>query len=51
MDRRRNSITARIDRIDMSFMEAWHSPKFQALRQANLDENVCGTVCEKCIAY
>ena len=35
----------------MSFMEAWHSPRFQALRRANLAENVCGTVCEKCIAY
>ena len=39
------------DLNEISFMEAWHSPKFQALRQANLDENVCGTVCEKCIAY
>lgn len=35
----------------MSFMQAWHSAPFQALRQANLDENICGTVCEKCIAY
>jgi len=36
---------------EMSFMEAWHSSKFQALRQANLKEYVRGTVCEKCIAY
>ena len=35
----------------MSFMQAWHSDKFRALRRANLAENVCGTVCEKCIAY
>jgi hypothetical protein len=33
------------------FVEAWHSAKFQALRGANLAENVAGTVCEKCIAY
>lgn len=39
------------DLNQMSFMEAWHGAPFQALRQANLDENVCGTVCEKCIAY
>jgi hypothetical protein len=34
-----------------SFMQAWHSEPFQVLRRANLAENVCGTVCEKCIAY
>ncbi|MCC6609663.1 MAG: radical SAM protein [Burkholderiales bacterium] len=33
------------------FVEAWHSAKFQALRKANLAENVIGTICEKCIAY
>jgi len=36
---------------DMPFRDAWHSEKFQALRRANLAENVAGTVCEKCIAY
>jgi MoaA/NifB/PqqE/SkfB family radical SAM enzyme len=36
---------------EMSFMDAWHSAPFQALRQANLLEDVTGTVCEKCIAY
>jgi len=36
---------------EMSFMEAWHSVPFQELRQANLLEDVTGTVCEKCIAY
>lgn len=39
------------DLHDMSFMDAWHSQKFQELRQANLDEDVAGTVCENCIAY
>lgn len=34
-----------------SFLEAWHSPRFRALRAANLAEDVRGTVCEKCIAY
>jgi hypothetical protein len=32
-------------------MEAWHSERFQALRRANLAEDVRGTVCESCIAY
>ncbi|MDP6429055.1 MAG: radical SAM protein [Rhodospirillales bacterium] len=35
----------------MGFMEAWHSEPFQVLRQANLDCDVKGTACEKCIAY
>ena len=35
----------------MSFMQAWHGAPFQALRRANLEENVRGTACEKCIAY
>ena len=34
-----------------TFMQAWHSERFQALRRANLAENVHGTICEKCIAY
>jgi len=33
------------------FLEAWHSAPFQALRRANLAEDVRGTVCEECIAY
>jgi hypothetical protein len=32
-------------------MEAWHGARFQALRRANLAEDVRGTVCEQCIAY
>ena len=31
-----------------SFMQAWHSPAFQALRQRHLDRDVTGTACEKC---
>lgn len=34
-----------------SFMKAWHSEAFQKLREANLQKNVAGTPCEKCIAY
>jgi MoaA/NifB/PqqE/SkfB family radical SAM enzyme len=34
-----------------SFADAWHSAPFRKLRQANLAEDVRGTVCEKCIAY
>jgi radical SAM protein with 4Fe4S-binding SPASM domain len=34
-----------------SFMDAWNSSKFQELRQAHLDRDVSGTVCEKCVAY
>jgi radical SAM protein with 4Fe4S-binding SPASM domain len=33
------------------FRDAWRSAKFQALRRANLAEDVTGTICEKCIAY
>ena len=34
-----------------TFLEAWHSGRFQRLRRANLAEDVRGTACEKCIAY
>jgi hypothetical protein len=34
-----------------TFMEAWHSRRFDKLRSANLAENLRGTVCEQCIAY
>ena len=34
-----------------TFLEAWQGERFQALRRANLDEDVRGTVCEQCIAY
>ncbi|MDP6173028.1 MAG: SPASM domain-containing protein, partial [Rhodospirillales bacterium] len=39
------------DLNQMPFMEAWNSQVFQTLRQANLDLDVTGTACEKCIAY
>jgi MoaA/NifB/PqqE/SkfB family radical SAM enzyme len=36
---------------NQSFAEAWHSLHFQRLRENHLKGNVCGTVCEECIAY
>ncbi len=39
------------DLKNKSFMEAWHSPEFQNLREANLNLDVRGTPCEKCVAY
>ncbi len=35
----------------MSLMDAWHSPKFTALRRKHLRGNVKGTVCQDCVAY
>jgi len=39
------------DLTRQSFMEAWNSPGFVALRAAHLKRDVRGTVCESCIAY
>ena len=39
------------DLTRQSFMEAWHSAPFVALRSAHLRRDVSGTVCEKCVAY
>ena len=39
------------DLTKMPFMEAWNSAPFVMLREAHLKKNVCGTVCENCIAY
>jgi hypothetical protein len=39
------------DLKSQGFLEAWHSAPFQALRRANLAQDVRGTVCEQCIAY
>jgi hypothetical protein len=36
---------------DMSFMDIWHHPTFQKVRQAHLDGDLTGTVCEECVAY
>jgi hypothetical protein len=38
------------DLVEQSFMEAWHSDEFRALRRAHLASDVTGTVCEGCIA-
>lgn len=38
------------DLTKMSFMDAWHSAKFQELRKAHLKRDVRGTICEKCVA-
>lgn len=34
-----------------SFMDAWNSESFQWLRKAHLSKDVCGTICEGCLAY
>ncbi len=39
------------DLNELSFMKAWHSDKFRALRAANLKKDVRGTACEGCVAY
>lgn len=39
------------DLTEMPFMEAWHSPEFQALRTAHLAKDVRDTVCGECISY
>ena len=39
------------DLTKQSFMEAWNSSAFTALRAAHLKKDVRGTVCEQCIAY
>lgn len=38
------------DLREQSFMDAWNSEKFQALRAAHLRKDVTGTPCEHCIA-
>jgi MoaA/NifB/PqqE/SkfB family radical SAM enzyme len=39
------------DLRNMTFMEAWHSIKFQDLRREHLSNNVIGTKCENCVIY
>jgi MoaA/NifB/PqqE/SkfB family radical SAM enzyme len=39
------------DLTQQSFMEAWNSPDFVALREAHLRKDVSGTICEQCVAY
>lgn len=38
------------DLTKQTFMEVWHSVKFQELRKAHLAKDVTSTVCEKCVA-
>jgi hypothetical protein len=35
----------------VSFMQAWHSEPFQALRAAHLTGDVRDTVCNGCVSY
>ena len=37
------------DLREKSFAEAWHSAKFQALREAHLRQDVAQTACERCL--
>jgi MoaA/NifB/PqqE/SkfB family radical SAM enzyme len=39
------------DLTKQSFMDAWNSDKFVALRAAHLWKDVTGTPCEECVAY
>lgn len=39
------------DLTQQSFMEAWNSKPFVALREAHLRRDVKGSVCESCLAY
>ncbi|MFQ6016780.1 MAG: radical SAM/SPASM domain-containing protein [Kiloniellaceae bacterium] len=39
------------DLTRQSFMDAWNSERFQALRAAHLKKDVRGTPCEACVAY
>lgn len=39
------------DLTRQSFMDAWNSEPFVALRAAHLRKDVTGTVCEQCVAY
>jgi len=39
------------DLTTRSFLECWHSPRFQELRAAHLRRDVRGTACESCVAY
>lgn len=39
------------DLNQVSFMEAWNSEAFVALRQAHIRKDVRGTVCGQCVAY
>lgn len=42
---------AMADLNKVSFMDGWHSQKFQKLRRAHLNEQVEGTICKECALY
>lgn len=42
---------AMADLNQVSFMEGWHSQKFQDLRARHLQKDVSNTVCQDCVAY
>jgi MoaA/NifB/PqqE/SkfB family radical SAM enzyme len=46
-----NSFWRMGDLTQQGFMEAWNSESFVNLREAHLNKDVRGTVCEACIAY
>jgi radical SAM protein with 4Fe4S-binding SPASM domain len=35
----------------VSLKQAWNSDKYKQLRQAHLDKNVKGTICQNCVSY
>lgn len=39
------------DLTKQTFMEAWNSDEFKRIRAAHLRKDVCGTVCQNCVAY
>ena len=39
------------DLTKQSFMDAWNSKEFQRIREAHLNQDLMGTVCQECIAY
>lgn len=39
------------DLTRQTFMEAWNSEEFKRIREAHLRKDVCGTVCQNCVAY
>lgn len=36
------------DLREMTFLEAWHSPRFQGARQKHMDSELKGTICDGC---
>ena len=36
---------------DDEWMDIWHNEKFTTIREAHIKEDLCGTVCQDCVAY